>query len=62
MDGELNVAAGLSFFVDGYQTVETLVFGQSFFDFQFVDRSSFVGRDTDPLARFDLDPFFQPVG
>ena len=57
MDGELNVAAGLSFFVDGYQTVVTLVFRQSFFDFQFVGREY-----TDPLARFDLDPFFQPVG
>ena len=52
MDGELNVAAGLSFFVDGYQTVVTLVFRQSFFDFQFV------GRDTDPLAPFDLIPSF----
>ena len=49
MNGELNVAAGL--------TVETFVFRQSFFDFQFVGREY-----TDPLARFDLDPFFQPVG
>ena len=44
MNGELNVAAGL--------TVETFVFRQSFFDFQFV------GRDTDPLAPFDLIPSF----